>query len=474
MIDLLRKIFFLICISTALNISGPAIATDNSNFNLGTSIQSQIFSQNRLSLQVMSGALFSPVGLGPETRDFDYWQTNLRLGWMLNDPYQTSSFLRGNFEAIFEVTNSLIYEGFGNYIGGITGLIRYNFLPPDSKLVAYIQGGAGVIYTDAYKNYSQRAIGQAIEFTPQGGLGFHYLINKNWSIDGEAMFHHISNAGLADRNLGTNAIGAFVGVTCYFDSLFPSKLFTGQREETLLDEKTWPLRGIEDEVVSREATGLSKEKSSIKAENRMPRKKPLEFLQFLVEKEGEIDEASSTKNIEAPAPALAAEKLPEKGPGRHASKTAPPLKGDLSRPAQIAGRETKDYRRLDGIEFKASNRELRVIALADAPVEKYKAFLLKGPSRLVIDLPGRWKGPEQSAFEVKTDPVKRVRLGIYRNKLRVVMDLTGKEPPSTSIRESTKGLAIAFRKTAPAINRVKIAPIRLLAKRPEGLTLAAR
>jgi len=150
------------------------------------------------------------------------------------------------------------------------------------------------------------------------------------------------------------------------------------------------------------------------------------------------------------------------------------LKGDLSRPAQIAGRETKDYRRLDGIELKTSNRELRVLALADAPVEKYKAFLLKTPSRLVIDLPGRWKGPEQSAFEVKSDPVKRVRLGIYRNKLRVVMDLTGKEPTFTSIRKSTKGLTIAFRKTAPAINRVKIAPIRLLAKRPEGLTLAAR
>jgi hypothetical protein len=474
MMDLLRKVFFLICISSAMNMSSLAIGADHSNFNFGNSIQSQMFSQNRLSLQVLSGAHFSPVGIGPETRDFDYWQTNLRLGWMLNNPYQTQSFLRGNFEALFEVNNALIYKGFGNYIGGITGLIRYNFLPPDSKLVAYIQGGIGVVYTDAYKDYSQRAIGQAIEFTPQGGIGFHYLINKNWSIDGEAMFHHISNAGLSDRNGGTNAIGAFVGVTCYFDSLFPSKLFAGQADEALPHEKAWPANGNEEELVSREAAELSREESSPKSENSILREKPLEFLQFLVEREGNIGKASSTEKVEAPAPALVAEKLPEEGLGRRASKNAPLLKGDLGKPTAIAGRERKDYLKLKGIEWKTSAGELRVVALADAPVKKYKVFLLNRPSRLVIDMPGKWRRPEQSALEVKSAPVKRVRVGIYPDKLRLVMDVTDKEPTFTSISESAKGLAISFRNMAPPSNRVNIAPILLLAKRSERLTLAAR
>jgi hypothetical protein len=287
------------------------------------------------------------------------------------------------------------------------------------------------------------------------------------------MFHHMSNAGFADRNLGTNALGAFVGISCYFDSLFPSKPFTGKGEVSVLDENTWPEKGRGDEVAFREATGLHQEESSAKAEDRTPRKKPLEFLQFLAEREGEIEEASSTKNPGAAAPPVS-EKPPEKGLGRHASKTGPPSKGDLSRPVPIAGGDTTVYQRLHGIALKSSSGELRVVALSDAPVQKYRAFLLRGPSRLVIDLPGRWRRPEKCAFEVKSDPVKRVRLGIYRNKLRVVMDLTAKHPPSTRIRESTKGLTVAFRKTAPATNRVKIAPILLLANRPEGLTLAAR
>ncbi|WP_435549361.1 hypothetical protein [Desulfobacterium sp. N47] len=30
------------------------------------------------------------------------------------------------------------------------------------------------------------------------------------------MFHHISNGGGSERNVGVNALGAFIGVTRYF------------------------------------------------------------------------------------------------------------------------------------------------------------------------------------------------------------------------------------------------------------------
>ena len=108
----------------------------------------------------------------------------------------------------------------GNYIGGITALLRYNFVQPGWRLVPYVHGGVGIVYTDAYKDKTQRAIGQAIEFTPQCSLGFRYLIKKNWSLDAEAMFHHISNAGLDKRNRSINAIGGFVGVTYFFDEIW--------------------------------------------------------------------------------------------------------------------------------------------------------------------------------------------------------------------------------------------------------------
>ena len=180
----------------------------------------ETYTKGRLSLQLVSGVLNSFTRFPEGSPVFGYAQTNLRLGWMIQSPSRSQSFWRGNWEVIGEVTNSIIYKGFGSYIGGITALLRYNFVQPGWRFIPYVHGGFGIVYTDAYKDKTQQAIGQAIEFTPQCSLGFRYLINKNWSFDGEAMFHHISNANLADRNRTINAVGGFVGVTYFFDKVW--------------------------------------------------------------------------------------------------------------------------------------------------------------------------------------------------------------------------------------------------------------
>jgi len=174
------------------------------------------YAGGRLSLQLVSGALFSLTGLPEDSPVFNYAQTNLRLGWMLTDPGPEEAFLRGNWEGLFEISNSVIFKGFGNYMGGITALIRYNFVRPDWNVIPYVQAGAGIVYNDAYKDKTQEAIGQAIEFTPQLSLGLHYLITRKWSLDVEGMFHHISNAGMSERNRSINALGGFLGVTYFF------------------------------------------------------------------------------------------------------------------------------------------------------------------------------------------------------------------------------------------------------------------
>jgi lipid A 3-O-deacylase len=213
----LAKTFLLLFVSAVVIFPCHANAGDIEDVHSEAATHSAIFTKGRKSLQLVSGVLFSPTVFGPRTRVFNYAQTNLRIGWMLNSPRTSKSLLRGNVEAIFEITNSIIFKGSGDYMGGITGLIRYNFVQPHTKFFPYVQGGIGVIYNDAYKDHSQNAIGQAIEFTPQFSSGFRYLINENCSIDAEAMFHHISNAGLADRNSGINAFGGFIGLTHFYD-----------------------------------------------------------------------------------------------------------------------------------------------------------------------------------------------------------------------------------------------------------------
>jgi len=70
------------------------------------------------------------------------------------------------------------------------------------RLTPYIQVGAGIVYNDVYKDRTQNIIGQSIEFTLRGGLGFRFMITDFWSIDLEGALEHISNAGLSDRNAG--------------------------------------------------------------------------------------------------------------------------------------------------------------------------------------------------------------------------------------------------------------------------------
>ncbi len=198
------------CAVLAVTTAGIAPAAD----------EHTVYVEDRISLQVLSGALFAPTGLGPDTPTFNYIPVNARLGWMLNTPKGNAGFFRGNWEMLAEVTAAWIYDSFGSYYVGVTPLIRYNFVQPDARIVPYVQGGWGIVFTDAHEEDDQRAIGQELEFTPQISVGLRYLLNDKWSFDAEGMWHHISNADLDERNAGINALGGFVGFTYFFDELW--------------------------------------------------------------------------------------------------------------------------------------------------------------------------------------------------------------------------------------------------------------
>jgi hypothetical protein len=189
-------------------------------------LASHIFVEDRITLEFMSGAMFSPSGIGPAVPTFNYQQNNVRLGWMLDSPDSwgpqagLEDPLRGNFEAILEATGSYVWYSFGTYMVGVTGLVRYNFVQPDWIVVPYIQGGAGIIYSNARNWSNQDAIGANVEFTPQFAGGLKFLLDKNWTFNAEGSFQHISNANTSARNQGVNAYGGFVGFTYVFDKIW--------------------------------------------------------------------------------------------------------------------------------------------------------------------------------------------------------------------------------------------------------------
>jgi opacity protein-like surface antigen len=159
------------------------------------------------SMQVMTGYVISPVIEPSDRPDLNYVMTNVRFEWMR---------FAKSFRMLAEATYSNTTTGPSGYLIGGTLLLRYDF-EPIGKLIPYAQVGAGILYTDLYKDYSQDLIGNDIEFNPQASLGFRYAIQKKLSLDVEGIFHHVSNAGLDERNIGVNGMGCLLGVTYYWE-----------------------------------------------------------------------------------------------------------------------------------------------------------------------------------------------------------------------------------------------------------------
>jgi hypothetical protein len=112
--------------------------------------------------------------------------------------------------------------GGGTYTGfNITPVIfRWNFLTKSRRVQPWFQGAGGLIYT-THKFPGELLVthgtpgGTSVwNFTPQGGIGFHYFTRPKRSIDLGVNAVHISSASLGDRNPGVNAsIQVQVGYT---------------------------------------------------------------------------------------------------------------------------------------------------------------------------------------------------------------------------------------------------------------------
>jgi hypothetical protein len=115
------------------------------------------------------------------------------------------------------VCPSTAYETGGTYSGvTLTPIIlRWNFTS-GRRFVPWAQAAGGLLWT----NHKYPAFGSPVasvaadgpdtdtsvwNFTPQGGVGFHYFISPRRSVDFGANAVHISSASLGDKNPGVNA-----------------------------------------------------------------------------------------------------------------------------------------------------------------------------------------------------------------------------------------------------------------------------
>lgn len=134
---------------------------------------------------------------------------------MLNDP-RGNGRLRGNYELLIEGFFGKVFEGPGEYLGGGTIQLRYNFVQIDSRWVPYVQIGAGGFHSDISKDQTQTLIGKDWEYTLMAAIGIRRMISHKWAFSVEGGYRHVSNRTSLDLTTGLDSLGVQIGLSRFF------------------------------------------------------------------------------------------------------------------------------------------------------------------------------------------------------------------------------------------------------------------
>lgn len=190
---------------------GHASETNHLETAVETRSVEDLFSRGKFEATVTSGVLFSPFIADGGRPTINYTITEIQVGYMLAD-VGSKGWTRGNFELIGDGFGSAIFEGPGTFIAGVTFWGRYNFVQPGWRFVPFAQGGLGLTSTDIPRHI----VGQPFNFNLELGVGTRYFVARNWSIQLEYRYQHISNANTGPHNLGINGNGPVLGVSYLF------------------------------------------------------------------------------------------------------------------------------------------------------------------------------------------------------------------------------------------------------------------
>lgn len=206
--DAVLRFFFVLTLVAAAPIHADAAADQ------GRSVPSA-FDADRFELEIGPSAFVSLQKTTERRPEIDDAGGHLRVGWMLSSP-SDGGFWRGNTEILIAALGSAVTKGPGSMFAGGTVILRRNFVQPGARWVPYAQLEGGALHNDVHDDRVQRVVGQALEFQLGGGFGLRFLFGESWAVYVEADYRHISNGGLANRNLGLNSVGGAFGVARFF------------------------------------------------------------------------------------------------------------------------------------------------------------------------------------------------------------------------------------------------------------------
>ena len=134
-----------------------------------------------------------------------------QLGQVLTGPIG-GGWMTGNVEVLVEPMAAHYFQPFSASAFGGSLVLKYNFLS-FGRWMPFWDGGAVMLWTDLAPRIPEQST--QFNFILQTGPGVSYFVSENWAITAGIRFHHISNAGIGERNIGLNAWLFNVGVAFF-------------------------------------------------------------------------------------------------------------------------------------------------------------------------------------------------------------------------------------------------------------------
>jgi len=87
----------------------------------------------------------------------------------------------------------------------------------------------------------------------------------------------------------------------------------------------------------------------------------------------------------------------------------------------------------------------KIIIATDAAIDDYGISAYLKPSRMVIDIIGKWDYPGKTILKRENDVIQRIRVGEHKDKMRIVIDVKGNKVLNPIIDKLPQGLSLTIK-----------------------------
>jgi lipid A 3-O-deacylase len=134
-----------------------------------------------------------------------------RVGLVVTNPLG-AGWWEGNVEVFLEPVFGQFTQPFTAQAAGGALVVKYNLLS-FGRWMPFWDAGAGMLWTNLAPRIPEEST--PFEFELETGPGLSYFMTKTLTVTMGVRFHHISNAGIGDRNTGINAFLSYVGLSVF-------------------------------------------------------------------------------------------------------------------------------------------------------------------------------------------------------------------------------------------------------------------